>query len=201
MNALKYSNNNSNRSGEEMFKAKEIFLKEKIEESKTSLKGLKENFDADMQKLLVAGKDEIIARDEKVRETISFLDDLWITNINQNDLQKIIRRININPQAFGFSKPIDLTKWFEGSATESHKQKKEFFNFFSKMYEKMWLTNPPISHSVIEGINKDPRLKNDTTFKQQLEDTGVTLGWALQIETFFTLIKEELKKPQNTQEK
>lgn len=181
---------------EEDDKNLKIFLKEKIEESKASLKSLKEKFDTDMQKLLEAGQGEIKARDEKVRETISFLDDLWITNINQHDLQKIITRINIHPQAYGFSKPIDLTKGFEGSATESHKQKKEFFNFFSKMYEKMWLTNPPISHSVIEGINKDPRLKNDTTFKQQLEDTGVTLGWALQIETFFTLIKEEPKKEQ-----
>ncbi len=166
------------------------FLKEKITQSQEKLTALKTKFDEDMQKLLEAWQDEILARDKKVRETMSFLDDLWITNINQNDLQKIIDRINIHPHAYGFSKKIDLKAWFEWSPTDALKQKKEFFHLFSKIYEKMNFI-PPVNESIIEWFNKDERLKNDTIFKQKLEDIWVTKGWAIQIETVMNILWEK----------
>lgn len=166
------------------------FLKEKITQSQEKLTALKTKFDEDMQKLLEAWQDEILARDKKVRETMSFLDDLWITNINQNDLQKIIDRINIHPHAYGFSKPIDLKAWFEWSPTDALKQKKEFFHLFSKIYEKMNFI-PPVNESIIEWFTKDERLKNDTIFKQKLEDIWVTRGWAIQIETVMNILWEK----------
>lgn len=166
------------------------FLEQKIEKSKESLKSLKEKFDEDMKKLLQAWQDEIAARDQKIRETISFLDDLWITNINQNDLQKIIDRINIHPHTYGFSKKIDLKNWFDKSPTDALKQKNEFFNLFSKIYEKMNF-DPPVKQSIVEWFTKDERLKNDTTFKQKLEDIWVTKGWSVQIETMMSILWEK----------
>lgn len=161
-----------------------------IKKLKEKLTALKTKFDEDMQKLLEAWQDEILARDKKVRETMSFLDDLWITNINQNDLQKIIDRINIHPHAYGFSKPIDLKAWFEWSPTDALKQKKEFFHLFSKIYEKMNF-DPPVKSSIIDGFTKDERLKDDTKFKQKLEDIWVTRGWAIQIETVMNILWEK----------
>lgn len=169
------------------------FLEEKIIQWKEKLISLKENFDFEMKELLDAGKDEIITRDKNVRETIDFLDDLWITNINQNDLQKIINRINILPQAYGFSKKIDLKVWFQWTPTDALQQKKEFFKLFSKVYEKMNFI-PPVNENIIQWFTKDERLKNDTIFKQKLEDIWVTKGGAIQIETMMSLLWEKPKE-------
>lgn len=169
------------------------FLEQKIEKSKESLKSLKEKFDEDMQILLEKWKDEIEARDQNVRDTISFLDDLWITNINQNDLQKIINRININPQTYGFSKPIDLKKWFEGEVNNVHKQKHELLKLFSKIYQKMWIdiswTDFITEYKKIKAERWNQKEKFDINFKELL-----FTWWTFQIETFFTIIKEEPKE-------
>lgn len=169
------------------------FLEEKIIQWKEKLISLKENFDFEMKELLDAGKDEIITRDKNVRETIDFLDDLWITNINQNDLQKIINRVNIIPQAFGFSKRIDLKAGFEWTPTDALQQKKELFKLFSKLYEKMDFT-PPVNESIITWFPKDERLKNDTIFKQKLEDLNLTKGGSIQIETMMSLLWEKTQE-------
>lgn len=178
---------------EEQDGAFKSFLKEKIEEWKDKLTSLKEQFDADLKKLLWAGKDTIMKRDENVKKTIEFLDDLWLTNINQNDLQKIINRVNIIPQAFGFSKRIDLKAGFEWTPTDALQQKKELFKLFSKLYEKMDFT-PPVNESIITWFPKDERLKNDTIFKQKLEDLNLTKGGSIQIETMMSLLWEKTQE-------
>lgn len=164
-----------------------------IEQSKEKLTNLKTDFDKNMQKLREAWQDEIRARDEKVRETISFLDDLWITNINQHDLQKIINRININPQTYGFSKPIDLKKWFEEWATESHQQKKEFFNLFWKIYKKMWIElswkDFMTDYKKIKTERWNKKEEFDINFKELLFN-----WWSFKIETFFNIINEKPEK-------
>ncbi len=131
--------------------------------------------------------------DNKARETLDFLNILWITNINQNDLQQIINRINIHPHVYGLSKPFDLSEWLSGTPTDLLKQKKEFFNLFSKIYEKAWFIPPP-NESIIQGFTKDSRLSNETTFKQKLEDAGLTKwGW-LQIESVMKVLWEKSEK-------
>lgn len=131
--------------------------------------------------------------DNKARETLEFLNILWITNINQNDLQQIINRMNIHPHAYWFSKPFDLNEWLSGTPTDALKQKKEFFNLFSKIYEKAWFIPPP-NESIIQGFTKDPRLSNETIFKQKLEDAGLTKwGW-LQIESVMKVLWQKNEK-------
>lgn len=178
---------------EEQDEAFSAFLKEKIEEWKEKLTSLKEKLDTDLKELLSVGKDTIIKRDENVRKTIEFLDDLWLTNINQNDLQKIINRVNIIPQAFGFSKRIDLKAGFEWTPTDALQQKKELFKLFSKLYEKMDFI-PPVNESIITWFPKDERLKNDTIFKQKLEDLNLTKGGSIQIETMMSLLWEKTQE-------
>lgn len=171
------------------------FLSTKIKEAEINLITIKEKFDTDMQELLWKWKDEIIARDNKKRETITFLDNLWITNINQNDLQKIINNININPLAFGFSKKIDLRNLFEWTESEKNKIKKELFNLFSKIYEKMWI---PIKWPDYESNYRIVKEKhgNDTeNFNQKFKDL-LYLWWGFKFNEFYTLVKskEETKK-------
>ncbi len=138
-------------------------------------------------------KTSVQEKDQKARETLDFLNILWITNINQNDLQQIINRINIHPHAYGLSKPFDLSEWISGTPTDALKQKKEFFNLFSKIYEKAWFIPPP-NESIIQGFTKDPRLSNETTFKQKLEDAGLTKwGW-LQIESVMKVLWKKSEK-------
>lgn len=127
--------------------------------------------------------------DNKARETLDFLNNLWITHINQDELQQIIDRINIHPQVYWLSKPFDLSDWLSGSPTDALKQKKEFFNLFTKIYEKAWFI-PPVNESIIYGFSKDERLKNDTIFKQRLEDAGLTKWWSLQLESVMKVLSK-----------
>lgn len=127
--------------------------------------------------------------DNKARETLDFLNNLWITHINQDELQQIIDRINIHPQVYWLSKPFDLSDWLSGSPTDALKQKKEFFNLFTKIYEKAWFI-PPVNESIIHGFSKDERLKNDTIFKQRLEDAGLTKWWSLQLESVMKVLSK-----------
>lgn len=62
-----------------------------------------------------------------------------------------------------------------------------------KIFEKAWFIPPP-NETIIQGFSKDPRLSNETTFKQKLEDAGLTKwGW-LQIESVMKVLWEKSEK-------
>jgi len=141
-------------------------------------------------------QEKVKNQDKQAKETIDFLETLWITFLNQNDLQQIINRINIHPHIYWFSKPFDLKEWFSGTPTDALKQKKEFFNLFSKIYEKAWFIPPP-NQSIIHGFTKDERLLNETTFKQKLEDAWITKWGSIQLETTMKILSSKSEKEWN----
>lgn len=174
-------------------------IKKEIEKEKEKLTTLKTNFDADMQELLKSWQDEIKARDEKIRETIKFLDILWINNIHQNDLEKIFKQVNYNKNIYLLTKNIDLKEWFPDAVWEKHKYKLELIKLFSPMYEKMWIDINP--HSLVAWI-RSPNMPTDNIFKTKLEQIWVTRWWALNLNTTLQLLtpKQETQKKENTQE-
>lgn len=99
----------------------------------------------------------------------------------------------MNPQVYWFSKKIDLKAWFEWSATDQFKQKKEFFNLFSKIYEKMWIQlswqNFESDYRILIAERRNNREKFDLNFKKLLFTWG-----SFQIETFFNIINEKPKE-------
>jgi hypothetical protein len=138
-----------------------------------------------MQELLKSWQDEIKARDQKIRETMIFLDNLWITNINQNDLQKIINIININISAFPpLSKKIDLKEWFKNEWLEKNKFKREFIELFSKLYKEIWIkVNPDrvINWSWYALLDSENNPIESVKMKQKLKDAWITKWWSLNI--------------------
>lgn len=127
--------------------------------------------------------------DDKARDTLDFLNILWLTNISQDDLQQIINRINNpNPNTYWFNKKVSLEEWFSWDTTDINKWKRQLINAFMKIYEKMWIKLNP---DEILTWKKNPEIENEALFKQKLENAWITLGWSLQIETTMKILAEK----------
>lgn len=67
-------------------------------------------------------------------QTLDFFENIGVTNILQSDLEKIMRRVNIAPQKYGFSKPFQIENFFQVKAGEdAQKPYREFIQFFNKL--------------------------------------------------------------------
>ncbi len=133
---------------------------------------------------LLKEKEQTRLQDTQAKETIQFLDNLWLTNISQDDLQKIINLVNINPQNFWLSKKIDLEKWFTNEWLEKNKFKNEFIELFSKLYKEIWIKVNPVRvidwnwYALVDSENNPVENK---TIKQSLESNWITRWWSLNI--------------------
>ena len=127
--------------------------------------------------------------DEKIVETLDFLDLLWLTNISQENLEEIIKRVNIEPNNFGLSKKINLEEWFETQELDAHKFKRELLKLFQPMYTQMGIT---INQEFLLAGHKNPDITNTTEFRGKLSEVWVK-EWVLNINTFIEMLKKKEK--------
>lgn len=131
---------------------------------------------------------------QEARNTLDFLHNLWLTNIAQTDLQRIINEINRNQNTFNLSRKIDLTEWFSVDFWDKNQFKRQFLEVFKNIYKKMWIE---INIDNLIAGEPNPEIENQSLFKQKLEDAWITKWWSLQIETTMKILSE---KPESKQE-
>ena len=126
--------------------------------------------------------------EQEAKNTLDFLHNLWLTNISQTDLQKIINEINRNQNTFNLSKKINLTEWFSIDFWDKNQLKREFLEVFKNIYKKMWIE---INIDSLIAGKSNPEIENQSLFKQKLENAWITRWWSLQIKTIMQILREK----------
>ena len=77
-------------------------------------------------------------KDLEAEKTIDFLNNLWLTNIPQADLEYIFKQLNITQN---LDPQLDINNWLAWTIWNPKQTKEYIYNTFSKIYSKLWYTN------------------------------------------------------------
>lgn len=102
--------------------------------------------------------------DKKAEGTLDFLNNLWLTVIPQEWLEKLFERLNIEQN---LDPRLNLNDWFEWTIINKNSQKDKIFNIFSKLYEKLWIDINKIDKTKI--INWSDQLLKNKDFELKLK--------------------------------
>ncbi len=124
-------------------------------------------------------------KDEKAREILEFLHNIWFTNISQSDFEKIATTINSSPWKYGFSRNVNLNDFFEIRPWENPQRPYvEFINFFNKLLGLEWKDQINV-WKVSDFVNWNDKWLTWSSFESKVKNTLYS-EWSFR----FTLIDE-----------
>jgi len=157
------------------------FLNIKLQDDKKNLIVLKENFLKEKAGIYANHQNEIKTEYKKANETLEFLNNIWLTYIPQNELQKIINIINQNPSNYNFDEKINLNNWLESKTLDAKSQKKQLTERMSEIYKKTWEN---INIEALIQWKTNPYINDPTKFMWWLEKAWIFKHWIFQLGAF-----------------
>lgn len=138
-------------------------------------------------------------KDLEAEKTIDFLNNLWLTNIPQADLEYIFKQLNITQN---LDPQLDINNWLAWTIWNPKQTKEYIFNTFSKIYTKLWYTNLD-KQKIMDW--QDATLKNPD-FKAKMKEAFKTenaIDGKLNIDKILNILKSnpENNKQENIQNK
>lgn len=127
------------------------------------IKALEQNWikiEQDEQRRIWDFQTNLSQNDERVRKSLQFFNNIWLTALNQWDFEYLMRQININPAKFWFSWEFNYDKlgnkeWWQ----DAYKTERQLISFWNKLlWNKEWTDsyiNPDFVWDYVEWNKKD----------------------------------------------
>ena len=138
-------------------------------------------------------------KDKQAENTIDFLNNLWLTNIPQADLEYIFKQLNITQN---LDPQLDINNWLAWTIWNPKQSKEYIYNTFSKIYSKLWYTDLD-KQKIMDW--QDATLKNPD-FKAKMKEAFKTenaIDDKLNVDKILNILKSnpENNKQENIQNK
>lgn len=119
-------------------------------------------------------RDQLNDSDEKTRWTLEFLNNIWITNISQQDFETMMSVVNSKYLTKSwFSKPFSSDNLLEKPSWDEFRYQRELISFLNKLLWLEWADaiNP---ENVWKYVNGSDKSFTDNDFSQKVRDTLYT---------------------------